>query len=58
MNFAIYARKSVYSDKSDSVKNQISMCRDYIKLKYNEEGNISEYYDEGLTGANTNINNF
>ena len=54
MNFAIYARKSVYSDKSDSVKNQISMCRDYIKLKYNEEGNISEYYDEGLTGANTN----
>ena len=54
MNFAIYARKSVYSDKSDSIKNQMRMCRDYIKMKYDDIGGVSEYYDEGLTGANTN----
>ena len=54
MNFAIYARKSVYSDKSDSIKNQIRMCREYVKMKYDDISSVSEYCDEGLTGANTN----
>jgi len=54
MNFAIYARKSIYSDKSDSIKNQVRMCREYIRMKYNDIGSVLEYYDEGLTGANTN----
>lgn len=31
MFFGIYGRKSVYSDKSDSVDNQHRMCNDYIQ---------------------------
>lgn len=55
MRFAIYGRKSVYSDKSDSVSNQCRMCREYIRFKFpGQEEGISEYTDEGLTGANTN----
>ncbi len=55
MRFAIYGRKSVYSDKSDSISNQIRMCREYISFKFpDQDDDISEYADEGLTGANTN----
>ena len=52
MRFAIYARKSVYSDKSDSVDNQIRMCRDYIACRF-DAAEISVYSDEDFTGANT-----
>lgn len=52
MKFAIYARKSVYSDKSDSVDNQIRMCRDYIACRF-DGAEISVYSDEDFTGANT-----
>lgn len=51
---AIYARKSVYSDKSDSVSNQIKMCREYITIRHGENHTFQEYRDEGFTGANTN----
>mgnify|MGYP002230346925 CR=1 FL=1 len=34
MFFGIYGRKSVYSDKSDSVDNQHRMCNDYIKAHF------------------------
>lgn len=34
MHFATYTRKSVYSDKSDSVENQQRMCREYVEMKY------------------------
>lgn len=54
MIFAIYARKSVYSDKSDSVSNQIKMCREYIAIRHGENHIFQEYRDEGFTGANTN----
>lgn len=55
MHFAIYGRKSVYSDRSDSIANQCRMCREYIHFKFPEETEgISEYTDEGLTGSNTN----
>lgn len=55
MHFAIYGRKSVYSDKSDSVSNQCRMCKEYIHFKFpGQDEEISEYTDEGLTGANTN----
>ena len=52
---AIYARKSVESDKGDSIKNQFTKCMDYIKAtdKSNEELTFIEYKDEGYTGANT-----
>lgn len=51
---AIYARKSVYSDKSDSVSNQIKMCREYITIRHGENHTFQEYRDEVFTGANTN----
>ncbi len=54
MRIGIYARKSIYSDKSDSVNNQIRMCKEYINIRYGKEHSFSEYKDEGFTGANTN----
>ena len=55
MRFATYGRKSVYSDKSDSINNQTRMCREYISFKFpGRAESITEYTDEGLTGANTN----
>jgi DNA invertase Pin-like site-specific DNA recombinase len=52
---AIYARKSVESDKGDSINNQINKCKNIIKgkAKEGEEFTITEYKDEGYTGANT-----
>lgn len=55
MHFATYGRKSVYSDKSDSVDNQARMCREYVDLRFSGKVDSFECYsDEGLTGANTN----
>lgn len=54
MRFAIYGRKSVYSDKSDSVDNQFRMCRAHIETMYpGKAESVQEYSDEGFTGANT-----
>lgn len=53
MNFAIYGRKSVYSDKSDSVANQERMCREYAGLRFHVDS-FETYSDEGLSGADTN----
>lgn len=53
MRFATYGRKSVYSDKSDSVSNQERMCREYAEMKFDVES-FEVYSDEGFTGANTN----
>jgi len=53
MNIAIYTRKSVFSDKSDSVESQAKICREYSKNNF-EVTTITEYEDEGFTGANTN----
>ena len=55
MIFASYGRKSIYSDHSDSVKNQHRMNRDYVDMHF--PGKIDTfltYEDEGATGANTN----
>lgn len=49
---AIYCRKSVYSDKSDSVKNQEQMCLDFIKMRFPDAETIT-YTDEGYTGSDT-----
>ena len=55
MRFSIYGRKSVYSDKSDSVDNQFRMCHDYINYRFhNQIESIEQYSDEDYTGANTN----
>lgn len=55
MKVAVYTRKSVFAENSDSVKNQDRMCREYIKLHFPETPeNFLNYEDEDYTGANTN----
>lgn len=53
MNVGIYGRKSVYSDKSDSVDNQIKFCRDYINRVYPGSTIIVYDKDEGFSGGTT-----
>lgn len=52
IHIANYGRKSVYSDRSDSVDNQFRMCREYVAFKF-PDSPIETYSDEGFTGANT-----
>lgn len=55
MRVATYGRKSIYSDKSDSVDNQQRMCREFVDFKFPDAVESFEcYQDEGFTGANTN----
>ena len=53
MFLAIYGRKSIYSDHSDSIDNQFRMCRECIDFKFPGENSIETYSDEAYTGANT-----
>lgn len=54
MKFANYARKSIYSDKSDSVNNQFRMAKEYAELHFRDEiDSFVQYCDEDYTGANT-----
>ena len=49
MVIAIYCRKSVYRDTSDSIKNQIDMCKDFIKRCYGDGHTILVYdQDDGM----------
>lgn len=57
MNIAIYSRKSVYSDKSDSVQAQYNLAEEYCKSHYSEY-QLYKYEDEGYTGANTDRPDF
>ena len=53
MRFGNYGRKSVFSDKSDSIDNQFRMSRDYCEMRF--PGQIDtweQYFDEDYTGAN------
>lgn len=53
MRFFCYARKSVYSDHSDSVDNQCRMCRDYADSKFpGEIESWTVFSDEAYSGAN------
>lgn len=52
LNIAIYSRKSIYSDKSDSVQAQYNLAVEYCKSHY-DRFDIFKYEDEGYTGANT-----
>lgn len=55
MVFANYGRKSIFSDKSDSVDNQFRMSRDYAESRFPGcVDNFLHYYDEDFTGANVN----
>lgn len=51
MTVGIYGRKSIYSDKSDSVDNQIKYCKDYIDRVYPGSTIIVYDRDEGFSGG-------
>ena len=54
MRVATYNRKSVYSDHSDSVKNQERMCREHAQMRFGDKmESFTVYQDEGFSGANT-----
>jgi DNA invertase Pin-like site-specific DNA recombinase len=52
--FAIYSRKSRFTGKGESVENQIEMCREYLRIHFDEEcaNNAVVYEDEGFSGKN------
>lgn len=54
MHFAHYGRKSVFSDKSDSINNQFRMSKDYAESRFpGQVESFTHYFDEDYTGANT-----
>lgn len=50
----IYARKSKFTGKGESVDNQIKACEEYIRTNFVKDGeeniNIEIYQDEGISG--------
>ncbi len=55
LRIAIYSRKSRYSDKGDSIGNQIELAKEYIKKNYPEneyEIQTTIFEDEGFSGGN------
>lgn len=56
MKAAIYSRKSKFTEKGESIENQINMCIQYAKNIGIEKYEI--YEDEGFSGGNTNRPNF
>lgn len=57
MRIAIYTRKSIYSDKSDSTQAQYNIALDYCSTHYTDY-EVLRYEDEGYTGANTDRPSF
>lgn len=58
---AIYSRKSKYTGKGESTKNQIEMCKKKIAFQFPDvdlENDIIIYEDEGFTGYNMNRPDF
>ena len=55
MNIAIYSRKSKYSEKGESIDNQIQFCKDYARMHMSQISDIKYfiYEDEGFSAANT-----
>ncbi|MCW6079295.1 recombinase family protein [Clostridium sporogenes] len=51
---AIYSRKSKFTEKGESVENQIEMCKEYLKRNFKELKHIEIYEDEGFSGKDTN----
>ncbi|WDU84245.1 recombinase family protein [Caloramator sp. Dgby_cultured_2] len=54
MKFAIYSRKSKFTEKGDSVENQVIMCKEFIEKNFKDIESILVYEDEGFSGGNTN----
>ena len=54
MKIAIYSRKSKFTGKGDSIKNQIQLCKEYIYKNFNStDEDIIIYEDEGFSGGTT-----
>ena len=51
---AIYARKSRFTGKGESIGNQVDECKEYLKTTIYSEYEVKVYEDEGKTGANLN----
>ena len=54
---AVYSRKSKYTGKGESTKNQIEMCKKKIAFQFDDidlDNDIIVYEDEGFTGYNMN----
>ena len=52
MVFGIYARKSLHSDQSDSVENQVLLAEEYIEKHYPAiEKQVIYYIDEDRSGG-------
>ncbi|MFZ5975131.1 MAG: recombinase family protein [Bacillota bacterium] len=53
LKYAIYSRKSKFSEKGDSIENQVEMCRQYIQTHYQvKDEDILIFEDEGFSGGN------
>lgn len=52
LKIAIYSRKSKFTEKGDSIENQIEMCKNYISMNFGNENNytLSIFEDEGFSG--------
>lgn len=55
MNIAIYSRKSKYSEKGESIDNQIQFCKEFAQIHFSQisEKKFILYEDEGYSAANT-----
>ena len=51
--FAIYSRKSKFTEKGESIENQIEMCKQYLQLHYGEDAakEALVFEDEGFSGG-------
>lgn len=53
--YGVYARKSKFTGKGESIDNQIEYCKNTLITKFNaKDEDIKIYSDEGFTGYNTN----
>lgn len=53
MKIAIYSRKSKFVEGSESIENQIQLCKEYIDKYYKNVDEFLVYEDEGFSGKNT-----
>ena len=47
MNFAIYSRKSYFTDTSESTKMQVDACQEYIERHHDDVESVTIYEDDG-----------
>ena len=58
MNIAIYPRKSKFSPTSESIANQVAMCREYCDRCFDDPHYLVYDEDEGFSGGNLNRPDF